>query len=242
MTEIATIGHNQPPAPTPFELARDEVEELYAEAEGWLDGVAIETKGQADGISTLINLIRDARKKADEARKTENDPFDKGKAEVQARYNPLLKRCDLAVDACKRALEPWLRKEADAKEAAAAEARRIADEKAKAAQEAIRKADLDNLAAREVAEKLVKDAKKAETDANRAVRDTAKAGMGVGRATSLRSVWTPVMTDPVAAIRHYWVADQQAITTFLMTLANADVRNGKREIPGFSVVEKRVVV
>ena len=238
----ATIGHNQPPEPTPYEKVRDEIEELYTEAAGWLDGVAIETKGQADGVSTLINLIRDARKTADESRKLENEPYDTGKAEVQARYNPLLKRCDLAVDACKKAIAPWLEKEKAAKEAIAAKARAEAEEKQRIAEAAIRKASLDNLAEREKAEALLKDAKKAETEAKRAERDTAKAGMGIGRATSLRTTWRPVMTDPLAAIRHYWVQDQKAVALFLLTLAESDVRNGKREIPGFSVIEERVAV
>ena len=244
MTEeqtIATIGDNQPPL-TPFEKLRREIADLYMEAKNWLDGATIETRGQADSLSTLINLIRDSRKRADEARKIENKPFDEGKAEVQARYNAIFKNCDIAVDTCKRALEPWLKKEAAAKDAAAAEARRIADEQTKAAQEAIRAANLDNLAEREAAEEKLKAAKRAETEAKRAERDTARAGVGVGRATSLRSVWTAELIDSRAAASHYWAANQHAIEEFLQSLADADVRAGKRAIPGFIIQETKVAI
>ena len=244
MTEeqtIATIGDNQPPL-TPFEKLRHEVADLYMEAKNWLDGAAIETRGQADSLSTLINLIRDSRKRADEVRKIENKPFDEGKAEVQARYNAIFKNCDIATDTCKRALEPWLKKEAAAKEAAAAEARRIADEQTRAAQEAIRAANLDNLAEREAAEEKLQAAKRAGTEAKRAERDTARAGIGIGRATSLRSVWKATMTDSSAAASWYWNVNRQAIETCLQSLADADVRSGKRDIPGFTIEETKVAV
>ena len=238
---IAAIGDNQSPL-TPFEKLRHEIADLYMEAKNWLDGAAIETRGQADSLSTLINLIRDSRKRADEARKIENKPFDDGKAEVQARYNAIFKNCDIATDTCKRALEPWLKKEAAAKEVAAAEARRIADEQTKAAQEAIRAANLDNLAEREAAEEKLKTAKRAETEAKRAERDTARAGIGVGRATSLRSVWKAHMDDPHMAASHYWATNRPAFEDYLQSLADADVRAGKREIPGFIVSETKVAV
>lgn len=236
------IGDNNPPEPTPYEKASAKIADLYDEAVHWLDGAEVECQDHADSLSTLLNLIRDARKQADEARKIEAKPFDDGKAEVQARYNPLLKKADLATDACKKAIAPWLaRKEAE-KAAAAAEARRIADEKARAAQEALRAAEASNLAEREAAEQLVKDAKKAESAANRAARDTAKAGVGIGRATSLRTTYKPVLTDAVVAARHFWATDRQEIEALLIRLAEQTVRNGTREIPGFTIEEIKTAV
>jgi hypothetical protein len=238
--EARGIGHNKPP--TPYEQASAKIEDLYGEATYWLDGAAVECQDHADGLSTLLNMIRDARKEADEARKIEAKPFDDGKAEVQARYNPLLKKADLATDACKKAIAPWLDKQAAEKAAAAAESRRIADEKAHAAQEALRATEATNLAEREAAEQLVRDAKKAETTANRAARDTAKAGVGIGRATSLRTSYKPVLADAVVAARHFWATDRQEIEALLIRLAEQEVRNGKREIPGFVIEEVKTAV
>ena len=234
------IGHNNPPEPTPYEQAVEEMTILYSEAEGWLDGVAVDTQDMADGLAKLLNLIRDAKKRTDEARKVEAKPFDEGKAEVQARYKPLLDKADLASDACKKALAPWLAKLEREKAEAAAKARREAEEKAAAAQAVIRAAAPDNLAEREAAEDAVKAAKKADMAANRAERDTAKASSGgVGRAVSLRTHYRPVLTDGVAAARHYWQHRRPEMEAFLVSLAERDVRQAQRTIPGFDVVEEK---
>ena len=52
----------------------------------WLDGEPIASAEQADKVSLLLDMIRKAEKAADESRVKENEPFDLGKAEVQARY------------------------------------------------------------------------------------------------------------------------------------------------------------
>ena len=236
------IGGNHPPEPTPFESARDEVEALYGEASHWLDGAAVDNPALADGIGKLLNTLRTAGKKADEARKVEAEPFDAGKAEVQARYKPLLDKVARATDACKRALAPWLARLEREKQAAAAEAQRIADEKTRAAREAIRASSPDNLAAREAAETLVVEAKKADTAAAYAANDTAKVKGGNGRAISMRTTYRPVIADPVEAARYYWHVNQPAVTDFLISLAEKDVRAGKRSIPGFTIETTNTVV
>lgn len=235
-------GHNNPPEPTPYEIARDRVEDLYGEATLWLDGAKVDSQELADGIANLLSDLRKAWKAADEARKIENEPFDLGKAEVQARYNPLLKKAKQAEDACKAANEPWLKKKADEIEAAARAAREEADRKRREAEEAIRAADATNLAARNAAEELVKAAKKAETVANKAERTTAKAGGASGKSMGLRTTWKPVLTDAFRAAKHYWETDRQEIEGLLLVLAARDVASGKREIPGFEVQEQRNAV
>ena len=239
-TASSMIGHNNPPL-TPFEEAQAEIDGLYDEACGWLDGEAVNRQELADGISELLNLIRKHRKKADDARKTENKPFDDGKAEVQARYNPLLKKADLAMETCKKALVPWLDKLDREKKEAAEKARLEAEEKARAAQEAFQTSAPDNLEEREKAEALLADAKAADTAANKAARDTAKTSGGVGKAVSLRTTYKPILHDPFAAAKHYWQTDRKSIEDLLLSLAGKDVRNGKREIPGFEVIEQKTV-
>lgn len=217
-------GGNNPPEATPYEAARDRIEDLWGEAIQWLDGDEIINQGTADMLDKMLDMIRDARKEADTARKAEAKPFDDGKAEVQARYNPLLKKADTAADAIKKALTPWRNKIAAEKAAEAEAARKEAEAKRLAAEEAIR-ASQTNLLEREAAEAELKAAKKAEAVA----RKIDKAPTG------LRTTYKPVMTDAVEAARHYWKADRAEMERFIMTLAARDVANGKRAIPGFDV-------
>jgi hypothetical protein len=245
---IATIGHNQPP-PTPYESVSAEISDLYGEASLWLDGAEVADQGTADGLAKLLILLREARDRADEARKAEAKPFDDAKAEIQARYNLLIGdtkavrgKVILAMEACKKALAPWLAKIEAEKREAADKARREAEEKQRAAQEAIRAAQSADLAAREEAEALVREAKKAESAAKAAEKDTAKADGGGKRAVSLRSVYTPVLLDATAAARHYWKTHRASMDAFLIQLAEQDVRNGTRSIPGFEIKEEKVAV
>ena len=145
---------------------------------------------------------------------------------------------DQVIKTCKNALAPWLDAIDRAQREAAEEARRVAAEKAAAAQAAIRAADAANLAEREKAEELLKAAKRADAQANKIERATATAATG-GRAIGLRTTYQPVLTDMTAAARHYWSVERKAFEEFLIGLAEKDCRAGRREIPGFTVVEKK---
>jgi hypothetical protein len=121
---------------------------LFEEAKNWLDGEPIATQGQADMVQKLLRDIQAAEKEADERRTTENEPFDAGKAEVQARYAPLIANTKttkgltvLAVDACKKALAPWLIKIDNENRAKAEALRKEAEEKQRIAMEAMRQRD-----------------------------------------------------------------------------------------------------
>lgn len=242
-------GANNPPEPTAFEAIQTHIDDLYLEAKNWLDGQPIDSQAQADEVGRLLGLIREAEKAADEQRRKENEPHDKAKAEVQARYAPLIAdtkavrgKTVLAAEACKRALAPWLEKVEAEKRAAAEAARREAEEKARIAAEAARAAaGTADLEALEQAEAMVKEAKQARTDANRADNDRAHAA-GHGRAVTLRTHYTPVLTDGVTALMHFYGTRKEEIEGFLTRLAEAEVRAGKRQIPGFIVNEERRAV
>lgn len=237
-----SIGGNNPPEPTPFELSRDEIDGLFMEAKNWLDGEGIKSQADADAVSKLLDLLRKAKSVADERRKTEAKPFDDGKAEVQARYNPLIQdkkgKVDLAADACKKALTPWLQKIDDEKRAAAEALRKEAEAKAAAAQAAIRAANVTDLSARADAEWMLDQAKIAEDVAKKAEADKAQA-KGGSRAIGLRTSYAPVLTDAREAARHYWVERRDEMEAFLLDLARRDVRAGKHTIPGFEIQEIR---
>jgi hypothetical protein len=242
------MGHNQPPEPTPFEMSEVEIGDLYAEAKNWLDGEPVSTQAQADAVSKLIDELRKSAKLADERRIEENRPFDEGKAKVQAKYAPLIAdtkavkgKTVLAIDMAKKALAPWLKKLEDEQRAKAEAARREAEEAARKAQEALAAARAaEDLQKREEAEALIQQAQKAEAAATKAEGAKAHATGGT-RAIGLRSVWVAKMTDPREAARHYWLDRREQVDAFFQSLADADVRAGKRSIPGFDVVEERVL-
>lgn len=234
---IATKGHNLP-SETPFDKAAARIDLLHLEATNWLDGEPIDSQAQADAVSKLLDEARKAKKEADDARKTEAKPFDDGKAEVQARYNPLLKQADTIGDVCKKVLAPFLAKV----EAEKREVERIAREKANAAAEAALKAHqaaaATDLAAREKAEAMLVEAKTLEAAANRAEKDKG-AAKGGARAVTLRSVWTATISDNTAFARYVWQNHTNDMVEFLEGYASQLVRNGARDLPGVIVTEEK---
>jgi hypothetical protein len=239
-TATATIGHNKPPVDA-FEAFHTHIGDLFDEAKNFLDGAGVNSEGEAEAVSKLLDLIRTAAKDADKARAAEKKPHDDAGKLVQAKWKPLLDRCDLAVDTCKKVLTPWLQKKAAEQAAAFRAAREAAEAKAAQAAAAMAAADVTDLAARERAEAVVKEAARAEADANRAEKARPQA-TGGARATTLRSYYRPELTDASAALRHYVSTNPDAIKACLQALAETDVREGKRAIPGFTVHEERRVV
>lgn len=236
MTEIAAVGHNNPP-PDPI----SEIEDLYLESQNWLDGAAIETAEHVAEVNRLIDLIAAARKKADAERKLENEPFDTGKAAVQAKYNPALKKADNAITAAKAALLPYMKKQRDEQDRIAAEARQKADDERIAAIAALRAADAGNLLAKEEAEEKLKAAKRAEYEASQA--EKAKPQIkGEGRTKAIKITYKPALIDISAAAGHYYRSQRARMAEFLTTMAEEEVRHGKREIPGFEIIKIETVV
>ncbi len=87
---------------------------------------------------------------------------------------------------------------------------------------------------------MLRDAQAADAAATKAENDKAHAKGGT-RAMGLRSVWRAEMTDGRAAAGHYWRERRADVDAFFQGLADADVRAGKRSIPGFLVLETRVL-
>ena len=242
------INAKRLPNATPFDLISEDAQDLLLEARNWADGTPISTQEQADDVSRLIESLRLNAKAADEARKDENKPHDDAKAAVQAKYAPLWAdpktktpgQVFKAMDALKAGLGAFLRaKEAEKREAERI-AREAAEKAAREAQEAMRAADASDLSAREAAEAKVAEAEAAERAARAAERDKAHAAGG-SRAMGLRTRWTAKLKDSHAAAAHYWKINPGAFDELLQKLAETDVREGKRTIPGFDVIEERVV-
>jgi hypothetical protein len=243
-TAPAPIGHNGPPAPTPFETIKLHIDDMFETAQGFLDGDPILTQAQADDVDRLLDEARKARSAADAQRKIEAKPFDDGKAAVQALWTPYSDekkgKCALIAETCKKALAPFLIAKQAAIDAEAARLRKIAED-AMAAAQAARTEAAGNLAATQQSEDALEFAAKQYRAADKLSNTRAQANGG-SRATSLRSVWTAALSDSAAALRHYREHQPDALKAWLVEQANKDVRSGARSISGFTITEERVPV
>ena len=241
--EAPPKDHNAKAEPKTFAEIKDHIEDLYLEAKNWLDGKPIENQAQADEVARLKGMIAEAEALAEKTRRAENEPFDAGKAEVQARYAPLISdtksvrgKTVLAKEACQRALTPWLLKLDQEREAKAKAAREEADRIAEEARAAARS---DDLSVAETAHDIFADAKDAARDAKALEGDRAAAGGGEYRRTVLRDNWIARLTDGQEALRHYWRTRRPELEALALKMATEDVRAGKRTIPGFEVINDR---
>jgi hypothetical protein len=234
-------GANNPPAPDPFGAIKADCDDLYAEAAPWLTGAPITTDEQAEEVDDLLRRARQAYEAAESQRLTEVAPLDEAKKAIQAKFHPLIGDTKAGKgsmirlqEACKALLTPWRAKKAAAAAAAAEAARQEAQKQAAAAAQAARDASGD-LEAAEAAEALLREAAQAQREAGRA---TKAATTGTG----LRTTYVAVMTDRKAAVLHYMNRFQDDFLALTQRLADTDVRNGLRTIPGFDVKpEQRAV-
>lgn len=166
-----TPGHNNPP---PLEAWSMHIESLFEVANGITD---VTNDEQETALDELLDEFRKARKEADGERTAEKKPHDDAAKAVQAKWKPLLDRCDLATGEIKARLTPYRTAKQRAKDEAARKAREEAEARQKAAQDALRSDDLE---ARYQGEIELKAATKLATSANRIERE----------ATGLRTYWT----------------------------------------------------
>lgn len=242
----AVLGGNFPPMTT-YEAVKINILDLYEEAKQWLDGTPIETQEQADAVNTLKDSIKKAKKAADEAYEEEVRPHQETVKEIQARYNDLTGKnksvTGLAIkaeEACNAALKPYLLELDRQQQEKARLAREEADRLQREAMEAMRQRDAANLEQRGAAERLVNEAKAAETAAHRAENAKAHA-KGEGRATGLRTVPRAVLDDKKLAAAWVWVSHNDELMEFIQDLADRTLRGGKRDIPGFKIVDEKVI-
>jgi hypothetical protein len=224
----------------PAVLFAEEVDDLLLEARNYLDGEPIANEEQAEAVSSLLNRLRRVSKDADEARKAEKKPHDEAAKAVQAKWTPIISKAELAATTAKQALAPYLKAIEDKQRAEAEAARVEAARLAAIAAEAHQKAH-GSLEATEDAERLLKAAAGAQKHADRAGKQKPQV-KGGERATGLRSVWTPTLTDSCAALKHYRATKPEDLKQWLVEQAERDVRAGARSIPGFAIEESRVAV
>lgn len=258
----APVGHNMPPEDEEvpvdgqsFDALKVHAEDLLTEARNWADGVAIENDAQAAEVARLIRNLQKAGNLLDGARMAEKQPLDDQIAEIQERYNAYIAglkgkhskpgTITRALSALNTLAGRWmLAKEAERRkqeEAAQAEAKRLADE-ARAAQASLDAADLGAVEAVFIA---MGQAMEAKRDAERLGKQTVtlKASDG-SRALGFRTSYRAEVTDPRAALLHYWSANadtRAALVTTLTQLAQQDVNRKVMTIPGVTIHEQRAV-
>lgn len=224
-------GGNAPPA---FDAHKANIDDLRTEATAWLDGKAVESAEEAEGISTLIDLARTARDAADDQRAAEKKPHDDASKAVQAKWKPLVDGADRIVKVCLEKVAAWRLAERDRKEAAAALARAEAEAEAEAATAALQGSSGD-LVAREQAEQIVESAKMAGKVASKAEKAATK-GNG------LRTTFRAQITDFAAAARHYWQPEHDRFEALVLELAQRDVTAGRRDIPGVTAIPEHKAI
>lgn len=229
------INHNNPPPEVAFSLA---IDDLYEEAKNFIDGTAIETKGQADAIGKIVTGLKKIAKDADAARADEKRPHDEAGKAVQAKWKPLLEKADRAIKAAQGPLTDYLLEQERIRQE---EARRLAEEARKAEEQA--KKAIQNAASlddAERAEELAKEAEKLAASAKRT--DKAKSHVaGVDRAIGLRTYWTATVTDYSALLSYMKKARPDDLKAMLRDYAESQVRSGARHIPGVLIEQERKV-
>lgn len=196
--------HNNPPDPIDEALAP--FGEFISEAEGWLDGKAVETEPQMKAVDGLTKQIKAAKKAVEAAEESAAKPFyDQWKAE-KARFKPTLDDLDRIVKGLVAAVDGFKRKLAAEKAEAERIARAEAARKMREAEEAARSAAENDIEAQRAAAAAREEAAEAQRMAQAASKDTVK---------GLRTVTRYEVTDHRALLN--WIArnDRDAITAFI---------------------------
>lgn len=213
-----TISNNPPP----YEAMSLHIEDLFALVSDTTAGAVVATDEQDAALDSLMDEMRTARKDADKERAAEKKPHDDAGKAVQARWKPLLDRCDAGVAEIKKLLTPYREAKQRAKDEAARKAREEAEQRQREAQEALRSSD--TLADRVEAEERLKQAAKLTAVANKIDRS----------ATGLRTTKRVELTDPTAFGRWAWEHRRDAYVAVLTTLAEKE-RDNLAPIPGIII-------
>lgn len=224
MNQVATIGHNEPPASEAFAMS---INDLYAEAKNYLDGEAIENQAQADSIGKIVADMKKLLKDAETTRKAEKQPYlDAGKA-VDDRWKKVKEPAERAIATAEKPLTEWRVAVQAAKDAEAKALREEADRKAAEALAAHQNAK--SLEDAEKAEELIQRAQIAEKTANKIERQP----------TGLTTYWEAEITDRRALLQHVMVTDPAWLTDRLQEYATTAVRATKADLPGVTAHERK---
>lgn len=221
---MSELGHNQPPVFEGFSL---HIEDLFALISDTVAGGEVATDEQECALDGLLDDARKARKDADAARAEEKRPHDDAAKAVQAKWKPLLERCDMAADEIKRLLTLYRAAKQAAKDEVARQAREEAALREAAARQALRTSD--DLRERFEAEQNLATAKKLTATANKIDRVP----------TGLRTYWEAEVTDRRAALNFYLKRSPDRFAALIQQLADEDARTTRGTVPGVLFHERK---
>jgi hypothetical protein len=230
--EIAYIGHNGAPIeynPATYDNHVIAVNKLYDDAHAMFTGVCVETQEQYDTVEDLKKSLGKLRREVDADRLGDKAPYKDMGDFIQGNYAALIKKLTDAESAYKTCVQPFLTKKEEERQQAAKAAREEEERKAKALEDAQKTKDSGDMESIEALNEAADELKAAEKASAKTRKPTA---------TGMKTVYTPTITDKVEVIKHYWT--EPKIAELLLALINADIRAGKREIPGVSIKEERV--
>lgn len=217
-------GGNNPPA---FEAHRINIEDLRTEAEAWLDGKAVTSAEEAEGLNILLDMARKAAGAAEKQKLAETKPLRDQVAAINAEWKKLIDTADRIVAGCKKALTPWNIAEAERK---AAEAARI---------EAERQAEIEALrAARERADGSLTAAEQID-QLESSVKQASKVAKAASTGLGLRTTYRAEITDFAAAARFFWQPHHHRFEELVFQIANEQARIVKADMPGVKVIAEQ---
>jgi hypothetical protein len=200
----AVIGANNPPDPIDTALAPHG--DTIDEAANWLDGTPVETEAQMNAVDALIKAMKAARKDVDTARDACTKPLnDAWKAEI-ARWKPTQDDIDMQIKGLVGMVDIFKRKLAEEKEAARRAAWEHSEALRREAEAKIAAADVSNIEDQREAKAAMEAADLARAQASVAQKDTVK---------GMRSYAMHEVLDYRAAIHWIAMNDKPAMKEFI---------------------------
>jgi hypothetical protein len=202
MTDVPTVGHNQPPEPTPVERGA----ELLANCNRWSAEVPkISDAEQAGRAQAFVDQLRLTTADVEAAQKAERQPHDDAIGAIRAKYRGPLELLGIALDRMKALTTDWLDREKARITQEAAERKRLAAEAEAAARLAREQAARSGatVEAEAAARQAEEEAEALRAAALKPVERPQIRGEFSPRAMSLRANWHAVITDEAKALNHF---------------------------------------
>jgi len=196
--------HNNPPNAIDEALAP--FGDTITEAEGWLDGAAVENEGQMKAVDALLKGIKAARKAVTDAEESAAKPMYDAWKNEKAKFAPTLTDLDRLVKGLIAITDGFKRKLAAEKEAARKAAEAAAWEATRKAQEAHAAASAGDIEAQREADRIADEAKEAQRQASLAAK---------GTVPGLRTVTRYEITDHRALLNYIAKNAREDLTAFI---------------------------
>lgn len=200
----ATIGANNPP--DPIDTITSAFDDARTEAEGWLDGKAVESEGQMKAVDELRGSMRQWRLGLERGQKDATAPLHDAWKREGERWKPTIADAKMIEEGLVSLVDGFKRKLAAEKEAARKAAWDIAEAARREAEALAAKADAGNIEEQRAALQAREAADLARAQASVAQKDTVK---------GLRTVTKYEVTDHRALLHFIAKNDKAAMTAFI---------------------------